>query len=170
MARPLGNRGHSGSKIADPLRGESLSGTGPRPTQRRVKAPGLGSHADRCLDRKRRHRARSRWHHQRPRCARGLGEYVYEALRAGASGFLLKDATAELIHAVRAVAVGDALLAPSVTRQLIADFARQPRPAPPFPPRLGALTQRETEVLQLIAHGLSNTEISSTLVIVASPR
>jgi DNA-binding NarL/FixJ family response regulator len=95
-----------------------------------------------------------------------LDEYVYEALRAGASGFLLKDATAaELIHAVRVVAAGDALLAPSVTRRLIADFARQPRRAPPFPPSLGALTQRETEVLQLIAHGLSNTEISSTLFI-----
>jgi len=95
-----------------------------------------------------------------------LDEYVYEALRAGASGFLLKDATAaELIHAVRVVAAGNALLAPSVTRRLIADFARQPRPAPPFPPTLGALTQRETEVLRLIAHGLSNTEISNTLVI-----
>jgi DNA-binding NarL/FixJ family response regulator len=96
-----------------------------------------------------------------------LDEYVYEALRAGASGFLLKDATAaELIHAVRVVAAGDALLAPPVTRRLIADFARQPRPAPAFPPTaLGALTQRETEVLRLIAHGLSNAEISSTLVI-----
>jgi DNA-binding NarL/FixJ family response regulator len=95
-----------------------------------------------------------------------LDEYVYEALRAGASGFLLKDATAaELIHAVRVVAAGDALLAPSVTRRLIADFARQPRTAPPSPPRLQALTQRETEVLRLIARGLSNTEISNTLVI-----
>jgi DNA-binding NarL/FixJ family response regulator len=95
-----------------------------------------------------------------------LDDYVYEALRAGASGFLLKDATAaELVHAVRVVAAGDALLAPSVTRRLIADFARQPRPAPPFPLTLGALTQRETEVLRLIVHGLSNTEISSTLVI-----
>jgi len=95
-----------------------------------------------------------------------LDEYVYEALRAGASGFLLKDATAtELIHAVRVVAAGDALLAPSVTRRLIADFARQPRPAPPLAPSLGALTPRETEVLRLIAHGLSNAEISSTLVI-----
>jgi len=95
-----------------------------------------------------------------------LDEYVYEALRAGASGFLLKDATAtELIHAVRVVAAGDALLAPSVTRRLIADFARQPRLAPPFPPSLGALTQRETEVLRLIAQGRSNTEISGTLVI-----
>jgi DNA-binding NarL/FixJ family response regulator len=95
-----------------------------------------------------------------------LDEYVYAALRAGASGFLLKDATAaELVHAVRVVAAGDALLAPSVTRRLIADFARQPRPHPPFPPAIGALTPRETEVLRLIAHGLSNNEISSTLVI-----
>ena len=95
-----------------------------------------------------------------------LDDYVYEALRAGASGFLLKDATAaELVHAVRVVAAGDALLAPSVTRRLIADFARQPHPGPPFPLTLGALTPRETEVLRLIAHGLSNTEISSTLVI-----
>jgi DNA-binding NarL/FixJ family response regulator len=95
-----------------------------------------------------------------------LDEYVYAALRAGASGFLLKDATAaELIHAVRVVAAGDALLAPSVTRRLIADFARQPRPCPPFPSPVGALTQRETEVLRLIARGLSNTEISATLVI-----
>jgi DNA-binding NarL/FixJ family response regulator len=95
-----------------------------------------------------------------------LDEYVYEALRAGASGFLLKDATAaELIHAVRVIAAGDALLAPSVTRRLIADFARQPPPGPAFPPTLTALTQRENEVLRLIAHGLSNTEISNTLVI-----
>ena len=94
-----------------------------------------------------------------------LDEYVYAALRAGASGFLLKDATAaELVHAVRVVATGDALLAPSVTRRLISDFARQPHPGPP-PPSLSALTPRETEVLQLIAHGLSNTEISDTLVI-----
>ena len=95
-----------------------------------------------------------------------LDDYVYEALRAGASGFLLKDATAaELVHAVRVVAAGDALLAPSVTRRLIADFAHRPRPDPPFPRTVGALTQRETEVLRLIAHGLSNTEISTTLVI-----
>jgi DNA-binding NarL/FixJ family response regulator len=95
-----------------------------------------------------------------------LDDYVYEALRAGASGFLLKDATAaDLVHAVRVVAAGDALLAPSVTRRLIADFARQPRPDPPFTLKLGALTQRETEVLRLIARGLSNTEISDTLVI-----
>ncbi len=95
-----------------------------------------------------------------------LDDYVYEALRAGASGFLLKDATAaELVHAVRVVAAGDALLAPSVTRRLIADFARRPRPDPPFLSTLGALTQRETEVLRLIARGLSNNEISNTLVI-----
>jgi len=86
--------------------------------------------------------------------------------RAGASGFLLNDATAAgLIHAGRVVAAGGALLAPSVTRRLIADFARQPRPAPPGPPSLGALTHRETGVLRLIAHGLSNTEISNTLII-----
>ncbi len=95
-----------------------------------------------------------------------LDDYVYEALRAGASGFLLKDATAaELVHAVRVVAAGDALLAPSVTRRLIADFARRPRPDPPFPVTVGALTPRETEVLRLIARGLSNTEISTALVI-----
>jgi DNA-binding NarL/FixJ family response regulator len=77
-----------------------------------------------------------------------LDDYVYEALRAGASGFLLKDATAaELVHAVRVVAAGDALLAPSVTRRLIADYARRPRADPPPPATLGALTHRETEVL-----------------------
>ncbi len=77
-----------------------------------------------------------------------------------------EDATAaELVHAVRVVAAGDALLAPSVTRRLIADFARRPPSGPPFPRTAGALTERETEVLRLIAHGLSNTEISTTLVI-----
>ncbi len=95
-----------------------------------------------------------------------LDDYVYEALRAGASGFLLKDATAaELVHAVRVVAAGDALLAPSVTRRLISDFTRRPGATPPVPARLGVLTSRETEVLRLIAHGLSNAEISDTLVI-----
>ncbi len=96
-----------------------------------------------------------------------LDDYVYQALRAGASGFLLKDATsAELIHAVRVVAAGDALLAPSVTRRLIADFARQPRSDPPFPTAtLAALTHRESEVLRLIARGMSNAEISDALVI-----
>jgi DNA-binding NarL/FixJ family response regulator len=97
-----------------------------------------------------------------------LDEYVYEALRAGASGFLLKDApAAELVHAVRVVAAGDALLAPSVTRRLIADFTKRPRAratatvGPPHSP----LTPREEEVLTLIARGLSNAEISDTLVI-----
>ena len=95
-----------------------------------------------------------------------LDDYVYEALRAGASGFLLKDATAaELVHAVRVVAAGDALLAPAVTRRLIADFARQPRPDRAFPATPGVLTHRESEVLRLIARGLSNAEISDTLVI-----
>jgi len=98
-----------------------------------------------------------------------LDEYVYEALRAGASGFLLKDApAAELVHAVRVVAAGDALLAPSVTKRLIADFALRPaatRTGPPPSARLTDLTPREIEVLRLIARGLSNAEISQTLVI-----
>jgi DNA-binding NarL/FixJ family response regulator len=95
-----------------------------------------------------------------------LDDYVYEALRAGASGFLLKDATAaDLVHAVRVVAAGEALLAPSVTRRLIADFARRPRQDAAPARELGSLTQRETEVLRLIARGLSNAEISGTLVI-----
>jgi DNA-binding NarL/FixJ family response regulator len=95
-----------------------------------------------------------------------LDDYVYAALRAGASGFLLKDATAaELVTAVRVVAAGEALLAPSVTRRLIADFARQQQADQPLPPALDALTQRETEVLRLIARGLSNSEISTALVI-----
>jgi DNA-binding NarL/FixJ family response regulator len=95
-----------------------------------------------------------------------LDDYVYEALRAGASGFLLKDAgTTELIRAVRVVAAGDALLAPSVTRRLIADFARQRRDRQPPPGALDRLTPREIEVLRLIAGGLSNGEISQQLVI-----
>jgi len=96
-----------------------------------------------------------------------VDDYVYEALRAGASGFLLKDAPpADLIAAVRIVAAGDALLAPSVTRRLIEDFARQ-RPAGRGKPalRLKALTERETEVLALVASGRSNTEIAVTLVL-----
>jgi DNA-binding NarL/FixJ family response regulator len=97
-----------------------------------------------------------------------LDEYVYEALRAGASGFLLKDApAAELVHAVRVVAAGDALLAPSVTRRLIADFTKRPpaRTTAPIGPPYSPLTPREEEVLTLIARGLSNAEISDTLVI-----
>jgi DNA-binding NarL/FixJ family response regulator len=94
-----------------------------------------------------------------------LDEYVYEALRAGASGFLLKDApAAELVRAVRVVAAGDALLAPSVTRRLIAGYARRPPPAMRTA-ALRQLTPREAEVLALIARGLSNTEISEHLVI-----
>jgi DNA-binding NarL/FixJ family response regulator len=95
-----------------------------------------------------------------------LDEYVYEALRAGASGFVLKDATtAQLIHAVQVVAAGDALLAPSVTRRLITDFTRTPPAAPAIPVALDVLTSRETEVLILIAQGMSNTQISDTLCI-----
>jgi DNA-binding NarL/FixJ family response regulator len=95
-----------------------------------------------------------------------LDDYVYEALRAGASGFLLKDAPAtELIRAVRVVAAGDALLAPSVTRRLISEFVRRPDAFAPSPAALGALTPREAEVLRLIAQGLSNAEISRTLFI-----
>ena len=97
-----------------------------------------------------------------------LDEYVYEALRAGASGFLLKDApAAELVHAVRVVAAGDALLAPSVTRRLIADFTKRPpaRTTGPVGPPHSPLTPREEEVLTLIARGMSNAEISDTLVI-----
>ncbi|MEV7240547.1 response regulator transcription factor [Streptomyces sp. NPDC093248] len=96
-----------------------------------------------------------------------LDEYVYQALRAGASGFLLKDASAEqLAEAVRVVAAGDALLAPGITRRLIAEFSRlDGTPRPPLMRRVGDLTERETEVLTLIAQGLSNAEIAGRLVV-----
>jgi DNA-binding NarL/FixJ family response regulator len=92
-----------------------------------------------------------------------LDDYVYAALRAGASGFLLKDASAhQLAEAVRVVARGDALLAPGITRRLISEFARLG--APRSPTRAG-LTERETEVLSLVAQGLSNSEIAAHLVV-----
>jgi DNA-binding NarL/FixJ family response regulator len=93
-----------------------------------------------------------------------LDDYIYEALRAGASGFLLKDSPrADLVAAVRAAAAGDALLAPSVTRRLIEAFARRPPETTPSPARLAALTAREKDVLLLIARGRSNAEIAAAL-------
>ncbi|MFD3723742.1 response regulator [Streptomyces sp. NPDC058671] len=100
-----------------------------------------------------------------------LDEYVYQALRAGASGFLLKDASArQLAEGVRVVAAGEALLAPTVTRRLITEFAKAPgsSPRPPVMARIGELTERETEVLVLIAQGLSNAEIADHLVVAES--
>ncbi|WP_158850075.1 response regulator [Saccharothrix deserti] len=95
-----------------------------------------------------------------------LDDYVYEALRAGASGFLLKHAPAsELLAAVRVVARGEALLAPSVTKRLIEDFVKSQPVRVVKPAALGALTERETEVLRLIAQGLSNGEIAGHLVL-----
>jgi DNA-binding NarL/FixJ family response regulator len=95
-----------------------------------------------------------------------LDDYVYDALGAGASGFLLKDAGAErLFDAVRVVAAGEALLAPAVTRRLIGEFARMRPRLPRRPEQLEALTPRETDVLRLIAEGLSNLEIADRLVL-----
>jgi DNA-binding NarL/FixJ family response regulator len=94
----------------------------------------------------------------------GLDEYVYEALRAGASGFVLKDDPPEqLIAAIRIVAAGDALLSPSVTKQVIRQFSRTPRLTPPK--ELDDLTAREQDILRLIASGLSNQEIGNELYI-----
>ena len=94
-----------------------------------------------------------------------LDDYVYEALRAGASGFLLKDARAEeLCHAVRTVATGEALLSPSITRRLIESYTRHPPPTE-RPATLEELTPRELEVLKLIARGLSNASIARELIV-----
>jgi DNA-binding NarL/FixJ family response regulator len=99
-----------------------------------------------------------------------LDEYVVEALRAGASGFLLKDATAEeLARAVRVIAAGNSLLAPTVTRRLLDRYAhRLPAPAPAAAERLACLTRREVEVLELVARGRSNSEIAQGLHLAAS--
>jgi DNA-binding NarL/FixJ family response regulator len=93
-----------------------------------------------------------------------LNEYVYEAMLAGASGFLLKDVPSDqFINAIRTVAAGDALLAPALTRRLIEHFVRSPPPGTTMPRGVEALTERELEVLKLLARGLSNTEIASDL-------
>jgi DNA-binding NarL/FixJ family response regulator len=95
-----------------------------------------------------------------------LDEYVYEAMLAGASGFLVKDVPpAELAHGVRTVALGDALLAPTVVRRLLAEFVRRPPPGSKTPPELEELTGRELEVLTLIARGRSNAQIAADLVV-----
>jgi DNA-binding NarL/FixJ family response regulator len=95
-----------------------------------------------------------------------LDEYVYDALRAGASGFLLKDVPAEqLVDGLRVVASGEALLAPSVTRRLIQEFSRTPASQRELPPTLEELTPRELEVFKLMARGMSNAEIAAELVV-----
>jgi DNA-binding NarL/FixJ family response regulator len=93
-------------------------------------------------------------------------DYVYAALRAGASGFLLKDAPSEhLVAAVRVVAAGDALIDPSITRRLIQQFVTATRPRTELPSQLASLTPRELEVLRLVAQGLSNAEIAARLIV-----
>jgi DNA-binding NarL/FixJ family response regulator len=97
-----------------------------------------------------------------------LDEYVFEAIRAGANGFLVKDTEpAELLRAVRAVVAGDALLSPRVTRRLIEEFATRSKP-PPGLPDLGLLTERERQVVALVAEGLTNDEIAARLVMSAA--
>jgi DNA-binding NarL/FixJ family response regulator len=96
----------------------------------------------------------------------GEDQYVYDAMKSGASGFLLKDIRPEqLAEAVRVAATGDALLAPAITRRLIEEFVRRPPPGSGLPAELSELTERELEVLRLIARGLSNAEIGSTLFV-----
>jgi DNA-binding NarL/FixJ family response regulator len=93
-----------------------------------------------------------------------IDEYVFEAIRSGASGFLLKTAPPDdLVRALRIVAAGEALLSPSITRRLISEFARVSKPSRPAPRELTTLTERETEVLKLVASGLSNVEIATRL-------
>jgi DNA-binding NarL/FixJ family response regulator len=95
-----------------------------------------------------------------------LDEYVYEAMLAGASGFLVKDVPpVELVHGVRTVAAGDALLAPSVVRRLLSEFVRRPPPGAGTPQQLTPLTERELQVLTLVARGRSNSEIAGDLVV-----
>ncbi len=95
-----------------------------------------------------------------------LDEYVYEALRAGASGFLLKDSPpAELLNGIRVIAAGEALLAPAITRRLVGRFGERVRPAAPSKDALSLLTPREIEVLRLIAEGMSNPEIADAMVV-----